>query len=64
MKVEYKWILTIQLEVDEDAVGTDDPDRLYDEAVYAMDRAQNRFFDTLNSNDNLAGWEVLNEELK
>ena len=64
MKVEYKWILTIELEVDEDAVGTNDEDRLYDEANYAIGRAQDRFFDTLNSNDNIASWEVLDEELK
>ena len=63
MKVEYKWILTIELEVDEDAVGTDE-DRLYDEANYAIRRAKDRFFDTLNSNDNIASWEVLDEELK
>lgn len=64
MKVEYKWILTIELEVDEEMVGTWDDDRLINEANYAMERAQDRFFDTLNSNDNLAGWEVLDEELK
>ena len=64
MKVEYKWILTIELDVDEDAVGTDDECRLCDEANYAMERAQDRFFDTLNSNDNIASWEVLDEELK
>ena len=64
MKVEYKWILTIEIEVDEEAVGTDDEDRLYDEANYAIERAQDRFFDTLNSNDNIISWEVLDEELK
>lgn len=64
MRQEFKWILTIELEVDEDAVGTDDSDRLYDEATYAIERAQDRFFDALNSNDNLAGWKVLDEELK
>ena len=64
MKVEYKWILTIELAVDEEMVGTWCDDRLINEADYAMERAQDRFFDTLNSNDNLAGWEVLDEELK
>lgn len=64
MKQEFKWILTIELEVNEDEVGTDDPDRLYDEAVYAFERAQDKFFDTLNANDNIATWEVLDEELK
>lgn len=64
MKVEYKWILTIELEVDEKGVGTDDPDRLYDEASYAMELAQDRFFDTLNANGNITSWEVLDEELK
>lgn len=64
MRQEFKWILTIELEVDEDAVGTDDSDRLINEANYAIERAQDRFFDTLNSNDNLAGWKVLDEELK
>jgi hypothetical protein len=64
MKVEYKWILTIELEVDEDAMGTNDPDRLINEANYAMERAQDRFFDTFNSNDNIASWEVIDEELK
>ena len=48
MKVEYKWILTIKLEVDEDMVGTWDDDRLINEANYAIERAQDRFFDTLN----------------
>ena len=64
MKVEYKWILTIELEVDEEMVGTSDDDRLINEANYAMERAQDRFFDTLNSSDNIASWEVLDEELK
>ena len=64
MKVEYKWILTIELEVDEEMVGTWDDDRLINEASYAIERAQDRFFDTLNSNDNIASWEVLDEELK
>ena len=64
MKVEYKWILSIELEVDEEMVGTWDDDRLIIEANYAMERAQDRFFDTLNSSDNIASWEVLDEELK
>lgn len=64
MKVEYKWILTIQLEVDEEMVGTQDDDCLINEANYAIERAQDCFFDTLNSNDNIASWEVLDEELK
>ena len=64
MKVEYKWILTIELEVDEEMVGTSDDDRLINEANYAMERAQDRFFDTLNSNDNISSWEVIDEELK
>ena len=64
MKVEYKWILSIELEVDEEMVGTWDDDRLINEANCAMERAQDRFFDTLNSNDNIASWEVLDEELK
>ena len=64
MKVEYKWILKIELEVDEEMVGTWDDDCLIDEANYAMERAQDRFFDTLNSSDNIASWEVLDEELK
>ncbi len=64
MKVEYEWILSIELEVDEEMVGTWGDDRLINEANYAMERAQDRFFDTLNSNDNIASWEVLDEELK
>ena len=28
MKQEFKWILTIELEVSEDEVGTNDPERL------------------------------------
>ena len=64
MKVEYKWILSIELEVDEEMVGTWDDDRLIIEANYAMERAQDSFFDTLNSSDNIASWEVLDEELK
>lgn len=64
MKHEFKWILTIELEVDDDAVGTDDEYRLYNEAMNAMDYAQNKFFDALNANDNIASWEVLDEELK
>ena len=64
MKQEFKWILTIELEVSEDEVGTNDPERLYEEAVYAFERAQDRFFDTLNSSDNIESWEVLGEELK
>lgn len=63
MKQEFKWILNIELEVSEDEVGTDDPDRLYDEANYAFEMAQDKFFDTLNSNDNIASWEIINEEL-
>lgn len=64
MKVEYKWILTIELEVDEEVAETWDSDRLINEANYAIERAQDRFFDTLNSNDNIASWEILDEELK
>ena len=64
MKQEFKWILTIELEVDEEVVGTDDEDRLYDEAMNAMDYAQSKFFDALNSNDNIEFWKVLDEELK
>ena len=64
MKVEYKLVLTIEIEVDEEAVGTDDENHLYDEANYAIERAKDRFFDTLSSNDNIVSWEVLDEELK
>jgi hypothetical protein len=56
--------LTIELEVDEDAMGTNDPDRLINEANYAMECAQDRFFDPFNANFNIASWEVLDEELK
>lgn len=67
MKQEFKWYLTIEIEVDEDAVGTDDEDCLYNEAMNAMNYAQSKFFDALNAlnaNDNLASWRVLDEELK
>ena len=64
MKQAFKWILTIELDVDEEMVGTWDDDRLINEANYAIERAQDRFFDTLDSNDNIASWEVLDEELK
>ena len=64
MKQEFKWYLTIEIEVDEDTVGTDDEDRLYNEAMNAVDYAQSKFFDALNANDNLASWRVLDEELK
>ena len=61
MKVEYKLVLTIEID---EMVGTWNDACLIDEANYAIERAQDRFFDALNSNDNLAGWKVLDEELK
>ena len=61
MKVEYKLVLTIDLD---EMVGTWDDARLIDEANYAIERAKDRFFDTLSSNDIIASWEVLDEELK
>lgn len=64
MKQEFKWILDIELEVDEDEVGTDSPERLCDEANYAFECAQNKFFDVLNANENITSWIILHEELK
>ena len=62
MKQEFKWILNIELEINEDEVGTDNPDRLYDEAAYAFEIAQDRFFDNLNSNDKIESWKIINWE--
>ena len=64
MRQEFKWYLTIQLDVDEEQVGSDCSERLYDEAKYAMNQAMDRFFDTLNSNENIASWKVIDEETK
>lgn len=64
MKQEFKWTINIELDVDGGKVCTDDPDRLYEEAAYTFERARGRFFDTLNSNDNIRSLRVLNEELK
>jgi len=45
-----------------DEVGTDDTDRLYDEAAYAFEIAQDKFFDNLNSNDKIESWKIINWE--
>lgn len=64
MKQEFKWILTVELDVDEDEAGTDDKEHLSDLADSAFSYAQDKFFDALNSSDDIAGWGVLDEELK
>jgi len=64
MKQEFKWILNIEIEVDEELVETDDPELLYNEVRYAIECAQDSFFNPLGSSDVIASWEVINEELK
>lgn len=59
MKQEFKWILHLELQV-----PTNDKDRCYDYAKSAMEAAQNRFFDSLNSDDDIGFWKILDEELK
>lgn len=64
MKQEFKWTISIELDVEEDEVGTNDPERLYDSARYAFERAQDRFFDELAFNDDIRNFEVLKNELE
>lgn len=60
MKQEFTWILNIELEVDESVK----PEHCENEVYYAFECAQDKFFDVLNDNENIASWQVLNEELK
>lgn len=60
MKQEFKWILSIELEVEESV----DPERRYTEARYALELAQDAFFDSLSGSNQLSSWVILSEELK
>ena len=61
MKQEFKWILSIEIDVD-----TEDGEECYKEATMAMKLAQDCFFDSLNGSVDvyIKDWSVLDEELK
>ena len=61
MKQEFKWILSIKIDVD-----TEDGEECYEKASRAMELAQDCFFDSLNDSatDIISDWEVIDEELK
>lgn len=66
MKHEFKWILSVELEMDEDRIGSDNEDIFQGAAEAVIQRAQESFFDDLNNslNEGLKDWKVLEEELK